>query len=391
MSVTLRQLYDSIKSSEEITLIAGEQGLDHVVRWVHMVEGTDISSFLEGDEVAFTTGIAVSDEKELLELVEYNYRQQASGMVINTGPYIEKISEEIIAFGNEHDFPIFQVPWRVHMANIMREFTKQINLDDWKEMELEAALKNALYLSKNVGTYLPVLQKHGYKKEWSYCVAAVEMQNKQFAPLEIAVHKKLLQYATDFFFQCKKHAVVLQSNDGMLLVLCVNVTEEWMEKQLTDFFSKVHQYLIKDIIFFAGIGRATCNAEQIGKSFAQAEQVKHLQKRLGRKNEAVSYQETGLYKLLFAIEDKEVIEEYYAETLGLLEKYDHVNETDYLYFLKQYFKLGCSVQEVAAQMHLHRNSVTYKLHKIEEILKMSVNEPEDRMKLMVAMMIREIR
>ena len=39
MAVTLRQLYEDVKTKEDITLVAGEQGLDHTVRWVHMVEG----------------------------------------------------------------------------------------------------------------------------------------------------------------------------------------------------------------------------------------------------------------------------------------------------------------------------------------------------------------
>ena len=61
-----------------------------------------------------------------------------------------------------------------------------------------------------------------------------------------------------------------------------------------------------------------------------------------------------------------------------------------MYFLKTYFDLGCSVQNLAAQMHMHRNSVTYKMHKIEEIMNISINDPEERTKLMIAFMIKEI-
>jgi len=72
-------------------------------------------------------------------------------------------------------------------------------------------------------------------------------------------------------------------------------------------------------------------------------------------------------------------------------KFDRVNETDYLYFLKQYFDMECSVSDTAKDMHLHRNSVTYKLHKIEEVLGMSVNTQSNRTRLMVAFMLKEIR
>lgn len=390
MAVSLRQLYEGIRHAEEIQLVAGEAGLDHPVRWVHMVEGTDISSFLEGDEVAFATGIALKGAEDLLELVRYNQKQGAAGMVINVGPYIEEIPPEVIAFGNEKGFPVFRVPWRVHMANIMREFTTQINMDDFKEMEVEAALKNAIFLPENTDMYLPALKKHGYKKEWSYCVAVLEAWDKTGMRMTERFKKKLLRYASDFFRAYQRQSAVLE-NDGAMAVFFCNVTEDAVKEQLALFVGSVREYLSEEFCCYMGIGRCAGEAGKIAASFAQAEQVRRLQKKRGRKNEPVMYSELGLYKLLFSLENQEVMEEYYTETLGVLEKYDHVNETDYLYFLGKYFALDCSVQELAAQMHLHRNSVTYKLHKIEEILKLSVNDPADRTKLMVAFMIREIR
>lgn len=390
MAVSLRQLYEGVSHAEEIQLVAGETGLDHPVRWVHMVEGTDISSFLEGDEVAFATGIALKGTEDLLELVKYNQKQGAAGMVINVGPYIEEIPPEVIAFGNEKEFPIFRVPWRVHMANIMREFTTQINMDDFKEMEVEAALKNAVFLPENTDMYLPALKKHGYKKEWSYCAAVLEVWDKTGMRMTEKFKKKLLHYAADFFRAYQRQSVVLE-NDGAMAVFFCNVTEDAVKEQLSLFVGRVREYLSEDFCCYMGIGRCAGDMRRIAVSFAQAEQVRRLQKKRGRKNEPVLYSELGLYKLLFSLENQEIMEEYYAETLGILEKYDHVNETDYLYFLSKYFALDCSVQELAAQMHLHRNSVTYKLHKIEEILKLSVNDPADRTKLMVALMLREIR
>ena len=390
MAITIGQLYESVRNRGEITLVAGEEGLEHVVRWVHMVEGTDIASFLEGDEVAFTTGIALRDMKELTELVQHNQKQGAAAMVINVGPYIEQIPKEVIDFGNRAKFPIFCVPWRVHMSNIMREFTTQINLDDMKKMEVEAAIKNAFFLPQNVDLYLPVLQKNGYKKDWSYCAAVFEAYDKKELRVDDKLVQKLFHYALEYFHCYQKKSVVLENN-GTLVIVCYNVTEEQVKEQFIHFQENIQKYLDKNLNCYFGIGRAVGSADRIGESFAQAEQVKHLQKKRKQKNCLLTYSELGLYKLLFALENQGLLEEYYAETLGFLEKYDRLNETDFVYFLKKYFELGCSVQDVAASLHLHRNSVTYKLHKIEEILKLSVNQPYDRTRLMVALMIQEIR
>lgn len=390
MAVTLKELYDGVKGKEEIHLVAGEAGMHHIVRWVHMVEGTDISSFLEGDEVAFTTGIALHDEAELVELVKFNYRQRAAGMVINVGPYIAEIPKEVIAFAESHAFPVFRVPWRVHMANIMRDFTTRINLDDQKKMELEIALKNAFYLSENADLYLPTLLKHGYKKEWTYLVAVAEAAGQKESGMEPALRKKLFYYAQEYFFAWQKTAVVFENGEEFVF-LCVNVTEQQMREKVSDFCSTVRKYGICDGDLYGGVGRSAKSLSEVGKSFAEAEQVKRFQRKREQQNEILSYGELGLYQLLFSMEGTEVLENYYAETIGVLEEYDRMKETDYCDFLKKYFELGCGIQDMASELHMHRNSVTYKLHKIEEILKMSVTAPADRTRIMVGLMIQEIR
>lgn len=389
MSVTLRELYENIKEKEEIHLAAGASGLDHIVRWVHMVEGIDISSFLEGDEIAFTTGIALSDAAELLELAEYNYRKQAAGMVINVGPYINEIPQEVLEFGDRNGFPIFRVPWRVHMANIMREFTTQIHLDEQKKMEVEVAVKNAFYFPDNQEMYLPSLLRHGYKKEWSYCVAEIEILSDDYLAISEDAKKKLLRFARNAIHQWQRSALIME-NGGDILILSVNVTEQQMQEKLNAFWQEVRKYQICEGIFFCGIGSVAEHIGDIGRSFSEAEQIKRLQKKRHRKNQAMTYGEMGLYKLLFSLEGQDVLTEYYEETLGALEKYDHANETDYGYFLKKYFELGCSVQELAEELHMHRNSVTYKIHKVEEILGLSLKSQKNRTKIIIAFMIQEI-
>lgn len=389
MSVTLRTLYDTVKNQEKIRLVAGEKGLERVVRWIHMVEGTDISSFLEGDEVAFTTGIALGSMEQLYELAELNYKQNAAGMVINVGPYIEKIPQKIIDFGNEHDFPIFEVPWRVHMANIMREFSVLINLDEQKELEIISALKNAVIFSENENLYVPALLKYGYKREWSYCIATAEFYNKEGTLVRGEEKKRILRHARRYFRSWGQKAAVWELDDNIIF-LFTNKGEEIAREELEKFWKEIKAFHFSDVSLYAGVGRATKSMHCIGKSFTQAEKIKNLQKKRQQKNTFRSYQQLGMYKLLLAMENTEVMQEYYQETLGKLEEYDHVNETDYLHFLKQYFDSGCSTQDVAAKLYIHRNSVTYKLHKIEEILGRSVSGQEDRMSLRIAFMIKEI-
>lgn len=389
MAVILRELYESVKGKEEIQLVAGEAGLEHMVRWVHMVEGIDITSFLEGDEIAFTTGIALADSSRLLELAEHTYRQQAAGMVINTGPYIREIPQEVLIFGERNGFPVFRVPWRVHMANIMREFTERIYLEEQKKREVDTAVRNAFYFPDNPGMYLPFLLRNGYKKEWSYCVSVVETCSEENGGMGGEAWSKYYRFMQAKLRNWQRDAVVME-NGRELLILSVNHAGWPLQEVWDDFWQEGKKYRICGGDYFGGTGSVVETMEEIGKSFAQAEQVMHLQKRRGRKNEWLDYGKTGLYKLLLSLEGQTVLGEYDKEILGALEQYDRVNGTGLLDFLNVYFRAGCGIQETAAALHMHRNSVTYKIHKIEEILRVSLSLPLERTKIMVAFMIREI-
>ncbi len=67
MAVRLQKLLEKV-TDQEITVLAGREGLKNPIRWMHMVEGVEISTFLEGGEMAFVTGIALAGEEELTEL-----------------------------------------------------------------------------------------------------------------------------------------------------------------------------------------------------------------------------------------------------------------------------------------------------------------------------------
>ena len=125
MAITLRRLLEFVKD-EELQILTGEDNLDRVVRWTHVVEAIEISTFLEGQEVALTTGVALKSEEELFDLVKCIIDNQATALIINTGPYIKKVPQNIIDYCAERSFPLITTPWETHMAKIMQMFCRKI-------------------------------------------------------------------------------------------------------------------------------------------------------------------------------------------------------------------------------------------------------------------------
>ena len=82
MAVTLDKLYISIEEKYNMKLVAGKDGLKNVIRWVHMVEDSEVPNFLHGNELIFTTGIGRLDTADkILEFVQGLQKHNAAGLV----------------------------------------------------------------------------------------------------------------------------------------------------------------------------------------------------------------------------------------------------------------------------------------------------------------------
>ncbi len=102
------------------------------------------------------------------------------------------------------------------------------------------------------------------------------------------------------------------------------------------------------------------------------------------------YDRLEVKKLILAVDDISLFESIYNENLKKLEVYDRDNGTDYMSFLRLYLKYDGSVQRVAQETFVHRNTINYQLAKIKKILGNSLKTFEERFKIILAFEVRDV-
>lgn len=389
MAVRLESLYKQVRD-EDIKLLAGKKGLNRVVRWVHMVENMEISTFLEGQEIAFTTGIGLREEAELIGLVKGIYEHGASGVVINIGPFIEHIPTDIIDFGNQHDFPVFSVLWNVHMAEIMRIFCLKITESEKMNMELSTAVKNAIFCANQEDLYIEYLEKNGFHKNWGYCCCVIGLYDTQSGhSIERERWDEIQRRIENCLTHSYKRAFSFELEKQIVLLLA-KYSDEKVKEAIADIRQAYMPMLLEHEVSYIGIGCPVKNARCIYKTYEQAKNTERFQKNNGLANQIQQYQNMGIYKLLMAVEDKEVVQDYCSETIDFLIQYDKMNRTDYAKVLGYYLECNGSVQDTADRLFVHRNTVNYKIHKIEELMCCNLSEMQTRAKFLIGYMLKKI-
>lgn len=411
MAIILEEIYEVALHRYNMKLVAGGRGLRNLVDWVHTVEEMDYVSFLKGRELIITTGIREKDEETLVRFVKSLHETGASGLVINIGKYITRVPRGVIAYSEEAGFPVFTLPWEVHLVDFNRDLCNLIYKTMQEQDGLETALQKAIFSRKEEQQYMPVLHENHIHKDTEFFMIQCyfpangwmdsESGNNEQAQKGIEDKRnakrqgeKKSKFAgciddkfdnTQFFYrfirQCqqlfaqnKVLSVIFQRDLYITLIAKVPVGTE-RENVITQIEELSKEFSQRRKLYLA-IGAEDTTVSNLWEKYRDLSYLC----RWGREKDKkiCREEELGISKLWLSINNVKKLEKYREEMLGELEHLDKETGSEYLRILKCYLETNGNIGEVATECYLHRNTVSYHLKKIAEITGKTLNSTKDR-------------
>ncbi len=139
-----------------------------------------------------------------------------------------------------------------------------------------------------------------------------------------------------------------------------------------------------------GLGRVQPGLGGIRLAYQGALWALDLGERLFGAGQLTRLQDLGVYQLLVALQRSPALRDFYQELLGPLVEYDQRKGGDLLHTLEAYLNTQSSPSETAVRLHLHRNTVLYRLRRIRELLGRDLDDPEQRLALQLALRARRV-
>ncbi|MGE7665303.1 PucR family transcriptional regulator [Ureibacillus composti] len=124
MNTYTLQLNDVLKNKhfQSAEIVAGSDGLNNIIKWVHILEICNFDKLLKGHELVLTTGVSIQQNTEkFLHFVEGLIRAGCAGLCIEYGDYIQMVPDEVIELANNHQFPIIVFHEVVAFVEITQE------------------------------------------------------------------------------------------------------------------------------------------------------------------------------------------------------------------------------------------------------------------------------
>jgi hypothetical protein len=134
----------------------------------------------------------------------------------------------------------------------------------------------------------------------------------------------------------------------------------------------------------AGIGNPCSSAGEISRSYAEASRALAVSRRMGRPAAVTAFADLGIHRLLLRVPDVGDLRTFALEVLGGLGDEERSTGVDYLATLSAYFRENGSPRRAAQQLHVHPNTVSYRIRRVEEITGLSLSTHRDRLMAEVA-------
>jgi hypothetical protein len=385
MSITVEKLLKYGKNRYRMKLLAGRKGLNNLVQWVHIVEDENVSKFLHGNELVFTAGILNNNPNWLIEFARKLHEVGASAFVINIGPYTKTVPDELIHYCNEVDMPLYTIPWETLMVEMTRDFCHKIMQNEQKEISMATTIKNIIFKMGDFDTQISYMERFGYSRDSDFCFVVMTLDSNDEEHF-VSYMQEMKIYAEKAARSIHELYISFTYTDSLVLVLTDNTKYD-----VENFVKRFMEYTRKGkITWEAHIGISPCKTgiSKQDENFEKALFAMKMARRM--KEKVIYYDELGIYKILLAVKDKNILKEFYDEILGKLVTYDKEKQTELVDFLRFYLENNGSQQIMSEKQYIHRNTVTNKLRKIEKITGLNPMDLDAKTKFSMGFYIKDI-
>ena len=384
MGFTIEDMLLVSQQKYRMKLEAGNEGWSNSISWLLMLEDVTIIRNFRGKELAVTTGLGFQTEESLLELLMLLNAQNASGLIVNTGYYIKKIPDRALQYCNENGLPLLTVPWDVYLADMIKDLSIRVFLQSSTDEQISAAFIRAIEQPEEREHYINDLLPH-YDTDGTFQIILITTGTLDKMD---TVERRRIAYRMQLYLTNLTHNRHFFYYDSCFVVI-INALSENQVHSIVSSFQKRLVRKMPETPIWVGISSQVTDISNLRTAYLRAKAAINMAR--DQEKPLLYFDEMGIYKLLYSIPDKSLLQELCQSKLGPLLEYDREHHASYADTLEMYLECGGSIQAMAARMFIHRNTIIYRMNNIKQLLGCDLETTEEKLPYLIACMIRHMK
>ena len=331
----------------------------------------------------------------LLRLVSSMKKAGCAGIIVNTGRYLAAVPQEVVVWCGQHDFPLLEMPWEISVTQLIQDYCMRIMQQSHREAE-NNALFIRLLLGKEVSEDFFEEMGSRFHLDGTFRIFCMK-------PVLTAEEKVLFRQAAlrleNVFGLWKSGSKIrfpyflLELNETW--ILSVNDLPESDVCELTSQIGQLFADFFADGRLHLGVGPACQGVRSLKLALSRARTALKMACHMEQK--IVYFDQMGFFGILFSTSDPELLKNYADRLLAPLDAYDSRHEapskrgTGYADTLRAYIENDRSLARTAAATFTHRNTVSYRIQNMKQLLGSGLSTPAELFPYQIAFWIRDMK
>jgi sugar diacid utilization regulator len=390
----------NIKELKELKLLAGEKGLSRAIRWIYFADSLECTNkeddpqdWIHSGELIVVTNNKMLENPEIINsLIRKAHEKQSAGFIIN----IDKKQQSYLDLCNSLNMPLFEIPWTVKLVDLSQCICTRIIQEAQIQQSMEHLLDSII--CSNYETSQTLIDRASFlgidlNQNCRIAVFRTAFARKQDNAKEDNYDSDHGEYIAamirhvyhgitkkNLLTQVRGNDIAVLYADKEIGKTAFSVMIEQIRANIADRYN--------GMTIRTGIGNPYANVSQFKKSYQEALKAVNLIDTVGNEKSTLYFKDTGMYSLFFLIQDQHELSKFCDAQLAPLTEYDKMNNTDLCYTLEKYLQHNKNTGIAAEALFIHRNTMRYRLEKIQNILELDLDNLDQIVTISTALHVR---
>ncbi|MDN5351586.1 MAG: hypothetical protein PWQ12_505 [Clostridiales bacterium] len=282
---------------------------------------------------------------------------------------------------------------------IALELLKQNELNDL-EQSIKGDFLDGLISGENLSYVTKYSESYNFNPESPHRILLLDFSFKDRDDVNTQDYEKNMRNCINHFYKlfstfltdAYPGSVALIRHHQIVCILDPNLDNE--PNSLLEFvkteYHENYENVFRDLEIRIGISDLIDSVTAYRDAY---ENVKHTLNLINKKNTApiqwLYFKDIHIKRFLLGNDTKE-LKQFVDSTLGPLTNYNNASKEDFLNTLRVYIRSNGNWSYTKDELHIHGNTLTYRLSRIEEILHLDLNNYQDRLRLQITFEILEL-
>lgn len=174
--------------------------------------------------------------------------------------------------------------------------------------------------------------------------------------------------------------------DEQSIVLIKDVRDMEGEEELQTLASMIVDNMHTEIMVRArvGYGNRVSNLQDIARSYQEAKMALEVGKIFYAERETIAYRYLGIGRLIYQL-PMSLCEMFIHEVFG--DEIPDIFNEEITTTIQKFFENNLNISETARQLYVHRNTLVYRLERLEKMIGLDIRRFDDAMTFKIALMV----